>query len=72
MFSTEYVTNIWIDTIQNAKKTWVDTWVKDEAMSKPLYEFISAQTTFTKTLIKTTNEFANIAGEALAKGVKHG
>jgi len=72
MFSTEYVTNIWIDTIQNAKKTWVDTWIKDESMSKPLYDFISAQTEFTKTAMKTSNEFANIAGEAMAKGLKNG
>lgn len=66
----EYMTNMWIDSIQNAKKTWVDTWVKDESMSKPLNEFIKVQTEFTKEAMKQTNAFANAAGEAMAKVVK--
>jgi len=70
MFSTDYLTNVWIDAIQNAKKTWVDTWVKDESMSEPLYEFIKVQTEFTKNAMKQTNAFANAAGEAMAKVIK--
>jgi len=70
MFSTDYLTNVWIDAIQNAKKTWVDTWVKDEAMSAPLYEFIKVQTDFTKEAMKQTTTFANAAGEAMAKVIK--
>lgn len=66
----EYMTNMWIDTIQNAKKTWVDTWIKDEAMSKPLHEFIKVQTEFTKDAMKQTHAFANAAGEAMAKVMK--
>ena len=66
----EYMTNMWIDMIQNAKKTWVDTWVKDESMSKPLNDFISTQTEFTKSAMKQTNAFANAAGEAFAKVIK--
>ena len=31
--NNDYMTNMFIDTIQNAKKTWVDTWVKDESIS---------------------------------------
>ncbi len=70
MFSTEYMTDMWVDTIQNAKKTWVDTWVKDEEMSKPLYNFIEAQTSFAKVAMKSSNDLANVAGTAIAKGVK--
>jgi hypothetical protein len=70
MFSTDYLTNVWIDAIQNAKKTWVDTWVKDEEMSKPLYDFIKVQTEFTKDAMKHTTTFANAAGEAMAKVIK--
>lgn len=66
----EYMTNMWIDAIQNAKKTWVDTWVKDETMNKPLHGFIEAQTEFTKTAAKQTNEFANATGEMMAKVMK--
>lgn len=70
MYNNEYMTNMWIDMVQNAKKTWVDTWVKDEAMSKPLNNFIKAQTEFTKEAMKQTNAFANAAGEAMAKVMK--
>ena len=66
----EYMTNMWIDAIQNAKKTWIDTWVKDESMSKPLNEFIKVQTEFTKEAVKQTNAFANAAGAAIAKVMK--
>lgn len=66
----EYMTNMWIDTIQNAKKTWVDTWVKDETMSKPLHAFIKIQTEFTKEAMKHANAYANAAGEAMAKVMK--
>jgi hypothetical protein len=66
----EYMTNLWIDTIQNAKKTFVDTWVKDEKVSKPLHEFIVAQTEFTKIAMKSVNAYANAAGEAMAKVMK--
>lgn len=61
---------MWIDTIQNAKKTWVDTWIKDESMSVPLYEFIKIQTEFSKEAMKQTSAFANAAGEAMAKVMK--
>jgi hypothetical protein len=66
----EYMTNMWIDTIQNAKKSWVDTWIKDESMSKPLNDFIKVQTEFTKDAMKHTNAFANAAGAAMAKVMK--
>jgi len=61
---------MFIDTIQNAKKTWVDTWVKDEAISKPLNDFIKTQTEYTKDVMKQTNAFANAVGEAMAKVTK--
>lgn len=70
MFTNEYMTNMWIDTIQNAKRTWVDTWVKDEAMAKPLNTFINSQTEFTKEAMKQSTAFANAAGEMMAKVVK--
>jgi hypothetical protein len=63
----EYMTNAMIDMIQGAKKTFVDTWFKDEAMNKPLNAFIEHQRAFTKEAFKATTEFANAVGESLAK-----
>ena len=68
--NNDYMTSMFIDMIQNAKKTFVDTWVKDEAMSAPMYAFIKVQTEFTKEAMKQTNLVANAAGEAMAKGMK--
>jgi len=67
---TDYINNFWIDTIQNAKKTVVDTWIKDDTMNKPLNEFITAQTEFTKTAFKSFSTFTNAYGEAMAKVMK--
>ena len=68
--TNDYITNMLIDTIQNAKKTFVDTWIKDEAMSAPMHAFIKVQTEFTKEAMKQTNLVANAAGEAMAKAMK--
>jgi len=68
--NNDYMTNMFIDTIQNAKKTFVDTWFKDEAMSKPLNDFIKSQTEFTKLAAKSTTDFANAIGEAMTKVAK--
>ena len=70
MFSTDYLTNVWIDAIQNAKTTWVNTWVKDETMSAPLHAFIKAQTEFTKEAMKQSSAFSNAAGTAMATTIK--
>jgi len=66
MFSNEYMTNMWIDTIQNAKRTWV----KDETVSKPMLEFIDTQTTFTKEAVQQVSTLANATGDLFAKAVK--
>lgn len=68
--NNEYMTNMFIDTIQNAKKTFVDTWIKDQALATPMHAFIKAQTEFTKEAMKQTNLVANAAGEAMAKDKK--
>jgi len=66
----EYMTNMWIDMIQSAKKTWIDTWVKDETMSKPMHAFVAAQTEFTKEAMKQSLLIANSAGEMFTKVTK--
>lgn len=69
-FTTENLTNFYIDAVQNAKRTWVSTWIKDETLSAPLYGIIEGQTQFTKELVRQTNAIANAIGESMAKGVK--
>ena len=68
--TNDFMTNMFIDMIQNAKTSFVDTWVKDEAMSAPMYAFIKVQTEFTKEAMKQTNLVANAAGEAMSKVAK--
>ena len=68
--NNEYMTNMFIDSIQNAKKTFVDTWIKDQALAAPMHAFIKAQTEFAKEAMKQTNLVANAAGEAMAKDKK--
>jgi hypothetical protein len=70
MFNNEYMTNMWIDMVQNAKRTWVDALIKDEAMSKPLNDFIKTQTEYTKDVMKQTTAFANAVGEFMVKVAK--
>jgi hypothetical protein len=66
----DYMVNMWIDAIQNAKASFVNTWVKTEEINKPINEFIKLQTEFTKIAFEATDKFANVAGEAIAKAVK--
>ena len=50
-------TNLFIDTVQNSKSFWVDTFIKEESIKKPLQDFISAQTIYTKEIFRTTVEY---------------
>ena len=68
--NNDFMANMFIDMIQNAKKTFVDTWIKDEAMSVPMHAFIKAQTEFTKEVMKQTNLVANATGQAMARPAK--
>lgn len=65
-----YATNMWIDAIQGAKRTFVDVWVKDQTIAKPLHDFITVQTSFTKEAVMHTNTWANAVGDAMAKVMK--
>jgi hypothetical protein len=54
-----------IDAIQNAKKSWVNMFVKDEQFAKPLNSFVDSQTTFTKQIAKSAAEMGDATGNAL-------
>jgi len=55
--SHTFFVDIFIDTVQNSKSFWVDTFIKEESIQKPLKDFISAQTIYTKEVFRTTVEY---------------
>ena len=57
MFSPESI----IDSVQNAKKQVVNTFVVDQTIKAGLIEIIDAQTEFTKTVAKNTLTFSQLA-----------
>lgn len=51
-----------IDAVQNSKKTFVETFVKNEGISKSLNQFIDAQTEYTKSALDTSMAAATNLG----------
>ena len=56
-----------IDTVQGAKTSFVNTFVKQKDVAKSLQAFVDAQTTFTKQAVKTASEVANYATQEMVK-----
>jgi len=57
--------NMAIDAIQSGKTSWLNQYVQDASVRKPLQQFVDAQTDFTKQIAKTcwevTGEIATVA-----------
>ena len=63
--------NTFIDTIQDAKKQIVNTFVKDESLVKTINDFVDSQRAFTKQVAKTTFDVSmETAKQAAAFDVK--
>ena len=56
-----------IDTVQDSKKYFVSTFITDDHMKKPLYDFIEAQRDFTKQMVKTSNDVMSLMTDMLVK-----
>lgn len=56
-----------IDTIQNSKKSFVNTFVTEEKVRKPLTAFVDAQTVFTKQICKSFQDLASFATDEAQK-----
>jgi len=52
MFNTED----FIDTVQNGKKQFVNTFVQHDGVKKALNDFVDAQSAYTKAAVKSTTE----------------
>jgi len=57
-----------IDSVQNAKKQVVSTFVQDATIKAGLIEIIEAQTEFAKTLAKNALTFSQLAVQSLPLG----
>ena len=64
MFSPDAI----IDSVQNAKKQVVSTFVQDATIKAGLIEIIEAQTEFTKTIAKNALTFSQLAVQSLPLG----
>ena len=59
--------NTFIDTVQGAKTTFVNTFVKDKDVAKSLQSYVDTQTAFVKTAAKTTFDVSIKAAQEVAK-----
>jgi hypothetical protein len=59
-----------IDAVQNSKKTFVTTFVKNEKVAEALNGFINEQTEYTKKAAKATSDMATTVASELVKAVQ--
>ena len=63
--------NTFIDTVQGAKTTFVNTFVKDKDVAKSLQSYVDTQTEFVKTAVKVGHDLSfKTAQEAVKFDVK--
>lgn len=58
-----------IDTIQNSKKQFVNTFVTDKSVAAALNEFVDAQTAYTKQAAKAGTEMLSKLSDVAIKNV---
>ena len=61
-----FYANMAIDSIQDAKITFLKQTVQEDSLKKPLVDFVEAQRVFTKQIAKSANDVINIASETFA------
>lgn len=59
-----------IDTVQNSKKSFVNTFVTEDKLRKPLTAFVDAQTTFTKQIFKSFEDVTKYVTDEAQKVTK--
>jgi hypothetical protein len=64
-----FTADAFIDTVQTGKKTWVNTFVTNEAVKESMIKFIDAQAEYTKKATKVAvDTTTTIASEAVKAG----
>lgn len=56
-----------IDAVQDAKATFVKTFVQDENLAKPLHSFVESQRAFAKQVAKTSLDVLTASYDAAQK-----
>ena len=64
-----YIADMAIDAIQSAKITWLQTFIKEDSVRKPLQEFVEAQTKYTKQIAKSYFDITGSATKAVVDKV---
>lgn len=64
-----FYSNMAIDSIQNAKISFLKQTVKEDSLQKPLIDFVEAQRVFTKQIAKSANDVITIATTTLANTI---
>lgn len=59
-----HMVDTFIDTVQGAKTSFVNTFVYNEELKKPLQSYINAQTTFAKKVAQESFSFFTAVGLA--------
>jgi hypothetical protein len=54
-----FIVNQFVDTIQNAKNQFIDTFVWDDKVKAPLKQFVESQREFTKQINRSAFEVAD-------------
>ena len=57
--TTLFYVNQFVDTVQNAKNQFLDTFVWDEKVKAPLKSFVEAQREYTKQVNRSISEVAD-------------
>jgi hypothetical protein len=62
-----FAVDTFIDTVQGAKKYFVNTFVTDKELQKPLNAFVDTQTAFVKQIVETNRALVDQALSTLEK-----
>ncbi len=65
-----FTADAFIDTVQTGKKTWVNTFVTNDAMKDAMIKFIDNQAEYTKKAVKATTDAATTVTSETVKAVQ--
>lgn len=64
-----FYANMAIDSIQDAKITFLKQTVQEDTLKKPLVDFVEAQHVFTKQIAKSANDVITLASQTFANAI---
>ena len=64
-----FYANMAIDSIQDAKITFLKQTVQEESLKKPLVDFVEAQRVFTKQIAKSASDVITLTTQTFANSI---